>query len=139
VLLAVHRPESSLDLYVNSHYEVAHTTPHFCHTAANCVARLSQICTGATGTSIGAHFSLHMLRWLQDGCPPSSSSQRWKHDAMNRRTSALSFSFSRGSICGILRLLLPLTPDSGPGATPAATAPRSGWPSDALLHICRNR
>lgn len=64
---------------------------------------------------------------------PSSNSHRWKHDAMNRRTSALSFSFSRGSICGILRLLLPLTLNSCPTGTPAAAAPGSGSPAAAPL------
>ena len=137
VLLALHRLDWLIDLCVDSHNEVANTAPHFCHAAANCIARLSKICTAATWPSVAAHFRQRMHRSLHKGRPPSSSSQRWKHEAMNRRTSALSFSFSRGSISGILRLLLPLTPDSRPGATPAAAAPRSGWPSDASLQICR--
>ena len=59
---------------------------------------------------------------MQSTTTPSSSSHLWKHDAMNSRTSALSFSFSRGSIDGIWMLLLLLT-DSKRAAAPAAALP----------------
>ncbi len=47
---------------------------------------------------------------------PSRSSHLWKHDAMNRRTSALSLPLSCGSISGILILLLRLSTSVGGSA-----------------------